>query len=93
MIHNRRTSDYTEEHGECADMHNDVADRAVRKVFAILGVDVSSPESVSEFQADLRFGRSLRKGADHGFMAFIGLIAIAVGAALWAGISAKLGAH
>ena len=71
----------------------DVADRAVRKVFAILGVDIDKPESVSEFQADLRFGRSLRKGADHGFFAFIGLVAIAVGAALWAGVISKIGGH
>jgi hypothetical protein len=42
---------------ECAD----IADRAVRKTFAILGVNVDNPESVEEFRQDLRFGKQLRK--------------------------------
>lgn len=62
------------------------ADRAVKKVFAILGVDVDRPESVEEFRADLRFGRKLRKIADHGTLAFIGVVAAALAAAVWAGI-------
>ena len=44
----------------------DAADRAVKKVFAILGVDIDKPESVEEFREDLRFGRKLRKASDHG---------------------------
>lgn len=86
MINNRRTTDHD-------DSDEDVADRAVRKVFAILGVDIDKPDSVSEFQADIRFGRSMRKAADHGILAFIGIVAVAVAAALWAGIGAKLGGH
>ena len=35
----------------------DAADRAVKKVFAILGVDVDKPESVEEFREDLRLYR------------------------------------
>lgn len=50
------------------------ADKAVKKVFAILGVDIGKPESVEEFREDLRFGRKLRRAADHGFLAVIGLI-------------------
>jgi len=83
---NRRTTDHD-------GSDEDVADRAVRKVFAILGVDIGKPESVEEFRADLRFGRSMRKAADHGMLAFIGLLAVGFAAALWAGISAKLGGH
>lgn len=86
MTNNRRTTD----HDGSEDI---VVDRAVKKVFAIFGVDIDSPQSVAEFQADLRFGRSLRQAAGHGFLAFIGLCAIGVGAALWAGITAKLGGH
>lgn len=86
MINQRRTTDH-----DSSD--EDVADRAVRKVFAILGVDISKPESVEEFRADLRFGRSMRKAADHGMLAFIGLLAVGIAAALWAGVSAKLGGH
>ena len=33
------------------------ADRAVKRVFSILGVDIDRPESIEEFRADLRFGR------------------------------------
>lgn len=69
----------------------EAADRAVKKVFVILGVDVDKPESVEEFRADLRFGKKLRKAADHGFLVLIGLVVIAISAALWAGVVAKLG--
>jgi hypothetical protein len=56
---------------DCQDNPNcqEAADRAVKKVFAILGVDVDKPESVENFREDLRFGRKLRKAADHGFLA------------------------
>lgn len=35
------------------------ADYAVKKTFAIMGVDVDSPEAVSKFQEGLRFNQSL----------------------------------
>jgi hypothetical protein len=69
----------------------EAADRAVKKVFAILGVDIDKPESVEEFREDLRFGKKLRKAADHGFMAFVGVVAVAIASAIWFGIQAKLG--
>jgi hypothetical protein len=69
----------------------EAADRAVKKVFAILGVDIDRPESVEEFREDLRFGKRMRKAADHGFMALVGLIVVAVASAIWFGIQAKLG--
>ena len=50
-------------------MSEDAAEHAVKKVFAILGVDIDRPESVEEFREDLRFGRKLRKVADHGMLA------------------------
>jgi hypothetical protein len=81
---------------DCQDNPNcqEAADRAVKKVFAILGVDVDKPESVENFREDLRFGRKLRKAADHGFLALVGLIVVAMGAALWAGIVSKInGGH
>jgi hypothetical protein len=69
----------------------DAADRAVKKVFAILGVDIDKPESVEEFREDLRFGKRMRKAADHGFLALVGLFVVGLGAIIWAGIMAKLG--
>ena len=62
----------------------------MKKVFAILGVDIDKPESVEEFRQDLRFGKKMRKAADHGFLAMIGLIVVGLGAALWAGIVSKV---
>ena len=69
----------------------EAADRAVKKVFAILGVDIDKPESVEEFRQDLRFGKKMRKAADHGFMAFVGVVFVALASAIWLGIQAKFG--
>jgi len=71
---------------ECAE----IADRAVRKTFAILGVNIDNPESVEEFRQDLRFGKKLRKLADHGTMAFFAAVAIAIVGALWIGITSAI---
>lgn len=61
---------------------SEIADRAVKKTFAILGVDIDKPESVEEFRQDLRFGKRLRKIADHGTLAFFGAVAVASGSHL-----------
>lgn len=71
-------------------MSEDAADHAVKKVFAILGVDIDRPESVEEFRADLRFGKRMRKVADHGVLAFFGVVVAAFAAALWAGIVSNI---
>lgn len=68
----------------------DVADRAVRKTFAILGVDIDKPESVEEFRQDLRFGKRLRKIADHGTFAFFAAVAVAIVGAIWIGITSSI---
>jgi hypothetical protein len=62
------------------------ADLAVRKVFYLLGVDVDNAESVEDFRADLRFGRKLRKLADHGLVGMVGVAAVGLAAAIWHGI-------
>jgi hypothetical protein len=72
---------------ECAD----IADKAVKKTFAILGVNVDDPASIEEFRQDLRFGKRLRKLADHGGLAFAAAVSIAIAAAIWAGVAEKLG--
>lgn len=64
----------------------EAADEAVKKVFAILGVDVDVPKEVEQFRENLRFGASMRRAADKGMLAIIGAIAVAGLAALWAGI-------
>lgn len=60
-------------------------DKAVCRTFSIVGVDVNNPASVSEFQADLRFGKNLRKFADRGKMAFAAAIGAAIFGMLWFG--------
>lgn len=67
------------------------ADAAVKKVFAILGVDIDKPEQVEAFREDLRFGGMLRRAASRGALAFFGAVGVALAAALWAGITSKVG--
>lgn len=69
----------------------DAADRAVKKVFAILGVDIDKPESVEEFREDLRFGKKLRKIADHSTLAFFGVLAVGLASLIWIGVQSKFG--
>lgn len=64
----------------------EAADLAVKKVFALLGVDVENPESVESFREDLRFGRRLRKLANSGMTGIIGLLALGLVTALYSGI-------
>ncbi len=68
----------------------EAADEAVKKVFAILGVDIDVPREVEQFRENLRFGASMRRAADKGMLAIIGAIAVGALAALWAGIVSKI---
>lgn len=71
----------------------EAADRAVKKVFAILGVDIDVPKDVEEFRENLRFGASMRRAADKGLIAFVGVLVTALAAAIWAGIISKISGH
>lgn len=72
------------------DMCDRSADRAVRKVFAILGVDIDRPESIEEFREDLRFGKKMRRVADHGMIALIGVIVAGFAYATWYGLVTRI---
>lgn len=67
-----------------------IADQSVKKVFAILGVDIDDPQQVEEFREDLRFGKRLRKYSDYGTMAVVAAVFVAIAAAVWAGIVTKV---
>jgi len=69
------------------------AELAVKKVFAILGVDIDVPKEVEEFRENLRFGASMRRAADKGLIAFVGVLVTALAAAIWAGIISKISGH
>ncbi|MFH1010331.1 MAG: hypothetical protein V1784_03750 [bacterium] len=66
------------------------ADLAVKKVFAILGVDIDKPDQIECFQQDLRFGRHMRRISDKVTVAVYVTVATifvtAVATAVWAGI-------
>lgn len=66
------------------------ARKAVKEVFAILGVDVDDPAQVEEFRKDLRFGQMMRKAGDKGFLAVVAVICVAVAAATWSGIASRV---
>lgn len=68
----------------------EAADEAVKKVFAILGVDVDIPKEVEQFRENLRFSASMRRAADKGMLAIIGAIAVGALAALWAGVVSSI---
>ena len=85
--------------GQCDNENNELdgcphaskaAEIAVKKVFAILGVDITVPKEVADFQQNLRFGANMRRAADKGVLAIVGAFAVAVGAALWVGIVSAL---
>jgi len=66
------------------------AEKAVKKTFAILGVDIDQPREVKDFQESLRFGERLRRISDRSQLVFWGAITVSLLAALWAGIIEKL---
>lgn len=70
---------------------DEAAERAVKKTFAILGVNVHDPKQVEDFREDLRFGKSMRKAASYGALTMIGAMAAAITLAVWYGIKAALG--
>ena len=66
------------------------AELAVKKVFAILGVDIDVPKEVEEFRENLRFGATMRRAADRSQIAFVVVLVTALAAALWSGIVNKI---
>jgi len=66
------------------------ADKAVKKTFGILGVNIDDPEKLEDFRQDLRFGGLLRRAADKGLMATITVIATAMAFAMGAGLLLKI---
>lgn len=68
----------------------DSAKKAVKDVFAILGVDIDSPKEVREFQESLRFGDFLRKAANRSVFALVGTIAVLATTAMFYGFISKI---
>lgn len=66
------------------------ADSAVKKTFAIMGVDVDDPEKVEDFRMDLRFGRSMRKAANRGMLAAVAVITSGILMLMWNGLKISI---
>lgn len=66
------------------------ADTAVKKTFAILGVDIEDPQQVKRFQDSLRFSEKLNNIADKSATTFVLALVMASVAALLLGIKTKL---
>jgi len=59
------------------------ADKAVRRTFAILGVNIDNPESVAAFNEDLRFNKTLRKLANKGLFTALGTVVALMITSVW----------
>jgi hypothetical protein len=78
-----------ERRSRCPHAEN-AADYAVKKTFAILGVNIDNPREVREFQESLRFGDKMRKIADKSVLVFIAVLITAMAGAFLYGIKAKI---
>ena len=64
---------------------DEAAEKAVTRVFYLLGVDVNDAASVEEFRQDLRFGRSMRRYAEQGTAAVVRIVGMLMfGGLVWA---------
>lgn len=70
----------------------EAAEKAVRNVFFLIGVDIDSVDSVNAFREDLQFGRKLRLQAEAGTNQFIRVVmGVVITGFLWA--LSKYGSH
>lgn len=67
------------------------AEVAVKKVFAILGVNVDEPKEVEEFRQNIRFGATMRRASDRVLLAIAGVLAVGVSTLMWSGLLSKFG--
>jgi hypothetical protein len=64
---------------------------AVKKTFAILGVNIDEPEQVEEFRQDLRFAKTMRLYSNRAALTIISVIATGLAVAIFLGIQTKIG--
>lgn len=69
----------------------EAAEKAVREVFFLLGVDIDNIDSVNSFREDLQFGRKLRLEAERGTKKFMNVVwGVIITGFMW-GLQAKFG--
>ena len=70
---------------------DEAAEKAVREVFFLLGVDIDNIDSVNSFRDDLQFGRKLRLEAERGTKKFMNVVwGVIITGFMW-GLQAKFG--
>lgn len=72
-------------HQHCT-LADEVADKAVKKVFAILGVNIDEPHEIEEFRMGLRFSQSMRSVTNKGVVAIVIVLMSSAVGAIWVGI-------
>jgi hypothetical protein len=75
---------------DSCDKPEEAAHRAVKQVFAILGVDVDRPDQVERFREGLRFGEAMHKYAKYGMLVMVGVMAAALSGAVIVGALEKI---
>jgi hypothetical protein len=68
----------------------EAANRAVSKVFAVLGVDFADPAEIEDLRRDLRYAGWVRKVSEKSILAAIGAMAVGAVAALFLGVAGFL---
>jgi hypothetical protein len=77
-------------HNENCPHADRAAEKAVKKTFAILGVDIDEPKEVREFQESLRFSEKLRGIADKSLTAFVIVFVVSAAGIFIYGVKMKL---
>ena len=90
--HARRVSDHCpSDPSRRCELADAAAETAVRKMFAIVGVDVDEPADVEEFRKSLRFGDDMRRAYSRGVLVVVGLAAAAVWGVVASGLKIHVG--
>ena len=67
------------------------AEKAVKDVFYLMGVDVTDAESIANFQESLRFSEKFRSLSEHGVKTIVGAVCLGLVTALVTLISSRFG--
>jgi hypothetical protein len=82
-------------HDEMQAIADAAAEKAVRHIFQLLGVDTADQNSINKFRADLVSARQVREFREattrRFWMVVLGIIIVGAISALWTGIKLKMG--
>ena len=80
---------------EMQNIADEAAEKAVRHIFQLLGVDTADQNSINKFRADLVSARQVREFREattrRFWMVILGIIIVGAISALWSGVKLKMG--